>query len=278
MIVSYELKENEFKKISSIIYDTCRISLHNGKKELVQARLSKRLRKLGMLNFKKYLSFVESNREEFTIMVDYLSTNLTSFFREPQHFEFLKKEVFPFFITEKVKRLRIWSAGCSSGEEPYSLAILIKEYFENARSMDSLVLGTDISTRMLKAARDGVYTQSRLKNVPESVKTKHFVKLNNGDMPLYRIKPEVQNLVRIRYLNLMDSWPMKGPFDVIFCRNVMIYFDKKTQNELINRFHGILKAGGILIVGHSESLAGIEHDFKYVRPTIYMKKLKTAED
>ena len=269
MAANYELREEEFERISSIIHETCGINLHDGKKELVRARLTKRLRKLDLPDFREYLDFVESDENEFVAMVDSLCTNLTTFFREPDHFDYLVKEVFPSFNDNS--RIRIWSAGCSSGEEAYTLAILLNEYFPGISRMDCLVLATDISTRTLETAQRGVYTGRKLANVPGDILKRYFKPLRNSNEILFEVEQGLRTLIKFRYLNLMSRWPMKKPFDVIMCRNVMIYFDKITQRELVARFYDILKPGGIFMAGHSESLTGIVHNFKYVRPSIYQK-------
>lgn len=270
---SRRLPEEHFEKISRMMYDLCRINLHDGKKELVQARLNKRLRQLGLENYDQYLDYVERDASglELSVMVDSLTTNMTFFFREPDHFNFLKDEFLAKFDTNKEKKLRIWSAGCSSGEEAFTLAILLRETLPDIDRIDALVLGTDISGRVLATAKNGVYGEARLKDTPREIVSRYFAAFSDQDMTFHRVKPELTKLVRFRKLNLMESWPMKGPFDVIMCRNVMIYFDKKTQAELVGRFFNALRPGGFFIVGHSESLTAVAHNFKYVKPTIYMR-------
>ncbi|MBN2028041.1 MAG: protein-glutamate O-methyltransferase CheR [Actinobacteria bacterium] len=266
------LRDREFRLISGIVYDRCRLNLHKGKKALVQSRLSKRLRSLGIENFREYLDYVQENDAEFSIMLDCLTTNYTGFYREPQHFEFLTEVVFPQLDLAEQERIRFWSAGCSSGEEAYSVAIEMKKGLSDIEKKDTLILATDISTRMLDVARTGVYEKDRLANCPPDVLRSFFAHFGPEKGVLYRVRPEVAGLVRFRHLNLVGPWPMKRPFDVIFCRNVMIYFDKATRRELVHRFWEALKPGGILIVGHCESLASIEHAFEFLSPTIYMKR------
>lgn len=269
------LRDREFRLISGIVYDRCRLNLHKGKKSLVQSRLSKRLRSLGIENFIKYLDYVQENDAEFSTMLDCLTTNHTGFYREPQHFAFLTETVFPGLNLEGRKTIRIWSAGCSSGEEAYSIAIEMKKGLSDMERKDALILATDISTRMLAVARDGVYEMDRLANCPPDVLRSSFTDCGPEKGVLFKVSPEVARHVRFRYLNLVAPWPMKRPFDVIFCRNVMIYFDKDTQRELIHRFWDTLRPGGILIVGHCESLASIEHEFEFLSPTIYAKRTDT---
>jgi len=265
----YELKDREFRKISSIVYDACRINLRDAKKELVQARLAKRLRALGMDSYGDYLDLIEKDACEHTIMIDYLSTNLTMFFRERGHFNYLAEEVFPRISESSTGR--IWSAGCSSGEEAYTLAMLLRENLLKINLMDCLILATDISTRMLEAAKRGVYTAKRMENVPEDMLEKYFRKTGRAEETFFEAGAALKSLIRFRYLNLIGPWPMDAKFDAILCRNVMIYFDKPTQQELVARFYNLLKPGGIFIVGHSESLVGINHDYTFVRPSIYKR-------
>ena len=272
--MEFEIKEKEFKHISSLVYDSYGINLHVGKKELVRARLSKRLRTLGLTNFKEYIDYMErdSTKVEFTNMIDLLSTNLTNFFREDDHFKFLKKTLIPEWSNGINSRsIRIWSAGCSSGEEPYTIAIVIRRAMDILKGKDIKILATDISTRMLEVARNGIYSEDRLKTIPKDMRRKFFLKGNGESSNNYSVRKELREMVKLGRLNLLDEWPMKGQFELIFCRNVMIYFDKPTQGKLINRFWNILKPGGILMVGHSESLTGIQHSFKYIQPTVYRK-------
>jgi chemotaxis protein methyltransferase CheR len=268
--MSAELTEKQFKKISGIVYDLCGIHLKEGKEALVRARLMKRLRALGMENFNTYIHFIESDAgsRELEMMVDVMTTNKTSFFREPAHFDYLRDHVLPLV---RRRRMRFWTAACSSGEEPYSLAIFIREAVADIDLKDVKILATDISTRMLEKARRATYPKEALQEIPGHLLQKYFVKTPHTAPPMYRVKETVQNMVRLARLNLIDKWPMKGPFDVIFCRNVMIYFDRPTQQRLINRFWNYLEPGGYLFVGHSEGLSAISHKFQYVRPAVYKK-------
>jgi len=274
ILKSRVLSEEDFLTIGRIIYDLCRINLHAGKKELVQARMNKRLRQLGMDTYGEYLKYLEEDEtgREIANMVDILSTNLTYFFREPDHFEYLKDELARKQRSEELKRLRIWSAGCSSGEEAYTIAMVLRESVRNLDRIDSLILATDISTRMLAVAKEGIYKEQRFRDTPQELKEKYFELFGREEgCKVYKPRTDLSSLVRFRYLNLMDEWPMKGKMDVIFCRNVMIYFDKPTQSELVRRFYEAVRPGGIFIVGHSESLTGIKNDFRYENPTIYRK-------
>ncbi len=277
MAESIVLSESDFRKISNMVYDHCGINLHDGKKELVRARLAKRLRLGNFRTFPEYMNHVLEDKtgREFSILVDSLSTNLTSFFREVQHFEFLQSRFLPALLDKKREkrtfRMRAWSAGCSSGEEPYSIAIALLEATQGRGRWDTKVLATDISVSMLDIANLGIYDIERIKPVPSLQRQKYLVPHRANGQKVFEVSKRLRDTVIFSYLNLMSDWPIKGPLDFIFCRNVMIYFDKSTQAYLINRFWDLLDSGAILFTGHSESLTGIEHKFKYVQPTIYMK-------
>ncbi len=276
MLLSLKLSEAQFNEISDMVKGLCGINLHDGKKELVKARLTKRLRKLHFHDFAEYIAYVTSDTSgiELTAMLDALSTNLTSFFREPEHLDYLGREVIPRIIAKASKatpRLRIWSAGCSSGEEPYSIAVTASEAYGHLPLMDARILATDLSTRMLARATRGVYDGERIKGLSPCLRARYFRCVQTRPERLYRVNDCIRSLVHFARLNLMDHWPMRGPLDAIFCRNVMIYFDKPTQRMLIGRFSQLLASGGTLFIGHSESLTGIRHQFRYVQPTVYEK-------
>ena len=272
MTAGYELKESQYRKIGSVVYETARINLMDGKKDLVQSRLSKRIRLLGLAGFNEYLELIEKDGDEFTAMVNSLCTNTTTFFREQNHFDFLKDQFFAELQERNAHRIRIWSAGCSTGEEPFSIAMHFREHYPGLEKKDCLILATDISTKVLEKAREGAYPTDRLSGAPGHILRKYF-NVESGDSgAVYTVKPELKSLVKFRRLNLFEKWPMTGGFDVIFCRNVMIYFDRETQQELIDRFHGALRPGGCLVIGHSESLIGVKHNFRFVKPTIYRRE------
>jgi len=270
-----ELRDTEFEKISRLVYSHCGIHLHDGKKELVKARLSKRIREGNFKSFADYYDYVKTGEgtDEFIAMIDSLSTNLTSFFREDGHFRALSRIV-PALVRESGgrgrPRLRLWSAGCSTGEEPYTMAITALESAQGACA-DIRILAPDISTRVLKKAAQGIYPADRVKSIPPDLLRKYFQVGQGNWAGHYRVKRDVRDIVSFERFNLMDP-PVPGdPFDVIFCRNVMIYFDKKTQEGLVNRFHGRLARGGYLFIGHSESLTGLSHAFQYLEPSVYRK-------
>jgi chemotaxis protein methyltransferase CheR len=270
-----ELRDTEFEKISRLVHSHCGIHLHDGKKELVKARLSKRIREGNFKSFADYYDYVKTGEgtDEFIAMIDSLSTNLTSFFREDGHFRALSRIV-PALMLESGgrgrPRLRLWSAGCSTGEEPYTMAVTALEAAQGAGA-DIRILAIDISTRVLQKARQGIYPADRVKSVPPDLLRKYFQVGQGNWAGHYRVKRDVRDLVSFERFNLMEPPAVGEPFDVIFCRNVMIYFDKKTQEGLVNRFHGRLAKGGYLFIGHSESLTGLSHTFTYLEPSLYRK-------
>jgi chemotaxis protein methyltransferase CheR len=278
-----DLTEAEFRQISDLVYDYCRINLHDGKKELVRARIAKQLRAGGYSSAVEYIQRVESDPtgRELVLLIDSVTTNLTSFFRESGHFNFLTTKHLPGLMTKKRAtrelRLRAWSAGCSSGEEPYTLSMVLNKILEGQGAWDTKILATDISSRVLEIAKNGLYSETRLRDVPPDMLRQFFTLEPRGKQQadktkLYRVGPALRSLLTFRRLNLMDEpWPFNGRFDFIFCRNVMIYFDKPTQQKLVQRYWDALEPGGLLFTGHSESLTGIQHKFRYVEPTIYAK-------
>ncbi len=263
-----ELSQKHFKRIADILYSTSKITLQSGKEELVKSRLVKRMRALGLSGFDQYISTVDANPGELYQMVDLLTTNKTSFFRENAHFDFMKARILPVL---KGKGLRIWSAGCSSGEEPYTIAMVLHECFGAGELADTRILATDLSKRVLEKAAKGVYDEDILRDVPVPLIPKYFDCVDAKKPRKYAAKKNLRSLITFAPLNLMEDWPMTGPFDIIFCRNVMIYFDKPTQEQLVQRYWSKLKMGGYLFVGHSESLAGMTHSFDYVQPAVHHK-------
>jgi chemotaxis protein methyltransferase CheR len=273
-----KLSEKDFRRVSNVIYKHCGINLHGGKEPLVRARLAKRMRILKFDSFRKYVDFAlsDAGKHEFHSLVDSLSTNLTSFFREKDHFQYLINPFLPKLLEKKSglseHKIRIWSAGCSSGEEPYSLAITLIESIPDYQKWDVKILASDISTQILDRAKQGTYDQSRVKPLTKEQKRRFLIPNNIEGEKVYQVSRELQNIICFRYLNLMNEWPCKGPFDIIFCRNVMIYFDKPTQARLIERFGQCLAKGGVLCIGHSESLSGINHKYRFVQPATYIKE------
>ncbi|MFO7888256.1 MAG: protein-glutamate O-methyltransferase CheR [Eubacteriales bacterium] len=243
------------------------------KKNLIEGRLNNVIVTKGFDNFSDYLDYVDkdSSGKEATYLIDKLTTNHTYFMREEKHYDFMENSVLPYFQnTIKDRDLRIWSAGCSSGEEPYTTAILLKEFFNNNFiNWDSKILATDISSTALNTALEGVYSETTLSKLPNVWKMKYFQKTG---LNKYRISEEIRREVIFRKFNLMNkTFPFKKKFHLIFCRNVMIYFDRKTKNELIEKFYNHTIKGGYLFIGHSESVPRDETRYKYVMPSIYRK-------
>ncbi|WP_051327933.1 CheR family methyltransferase [Desulfatirhabdium butyrativorans] len=269
-IGSDELTEQQFRMVSEIVYRFCGIHLKEGKESLVRARLMKRLRALGISSFETYLQLIEgpSGQDELRQMIDVMTTNKTSFFRESAHFDFLVEHVLPDLRKES---LRFWSAACSTGEEPYTLAMILLEHLPGCSTKDVKILATDISRPVMAKAAAGRYGEKSVLDIPASYLQKYFSVQQSSEGRVYQIKPVVRSLARFACLNLLEPWPMKGPFQVIFCRNVMIYFDRQTQERMVQRFYDLIEPGGYLFVGHSEGLSGVRHGFTYVRPAVYRK-------
>lgn len=271
-VLSPELRDIDFDKIRKKVFELCGIDLHEGKRELVKARLGKRLREGRFRSFKEYYQYIvtEEGAEELIAMIDAISTNLTSFFREAGHFRKLES-LFPAMlnVTSGIPKINIWCAGCSTGEEAYSIAMTAREAMN--RSAGLKIWATDISTKVLKIAATGIYPEERVKKIPAELVKKYFA-MGQGDWRgHYRVKNFLQESIEFARFNLMETLPGRDLFDIIFCRNVMIYFNKETQAALVHRFYTCLKKGGHLFVGHSESLTGLPHQFKYIEPSVYCK-------
>lgn len=267
-----DLKPVHFEKICNMLYEACGIHLQAGKEGLVMARLAKRLNALKLVSFEAYLAHIHHDKtgHELSRMVDVLTTNKTNFFREQSHFDFLRHRILP-DLKHQSQGMRIWSAACSSGEEPVSIAILLREELPNIDRRDIKILATDISSEILGKARKATYRQDMLQDVPEVLLRKYFTRVGTADAPLYQVCEPLRRMVRFARLNLIDTWPMKGRFQAILCRNVMIYFDAPTRQRLVHRFYDYLEPGGFLFIGHSESLTGFSHPFHYVQPAVYVK-------
>jgi len=266
------MEKEIFDKFRQLVYEKSGITLREGKESMVSARISKRMRALGLSDHDDYFQLVSADESgsEAVELLDAISTNITHFFREPQHFEFLEKAVAG-WRAQGQRRFRFWSAACSSGEEPYSMAMTLRETARTS-GVDLKILATDISTRVLKLAMAGVYTEERLKNVSEDLRELCFRKSVVENEHRYEVKSEFKTSIVFRRLNLAEPpYPMHGPLDVIFCRNVMIYFDDQVRRRLLANMFDILKPGGYLMVGHAESLTGMVSKFKTVVPSIYVK-------
>lgn len=262
----------DFQAIGRLLDQVCGIQLTPGKERLVVSRLAKRLRALELDTFGHYLDYLarDSTREELLRMVDVLTTNKTSFFREPQHFDYLCRHILP-AVRGGESSLRLWCAGCSTGEEPYTIGILLRESVPDLDRRDVRILATDISTRVLTKARAAIYDEETVSTISPERRQRYLVRVQEQGAPTYQVHPSVRSLVRLARLNLMEEWPMKGPFDVIFCRNVMIYFDAPTRERLVQRYWQMLRPGGHFFVGHSESLSSLATSFRYVQPAVYVK-------
>lgn len=274
------LTDREFQKFSTLVYDTCGIKLPPIKKTMLSSRLHKRLRALGMASFKEYLEFVtgpEGREHELIQMLDVVSTNKTDFFREPDHFTLLTEKILP-EIEGRLqgggfrRQLRVWSAGCSSGEEPYTLGIVLAEYAARHPGFDFSVLGTDICTKVLAVAERAVYPNERLADIPKLLLHRYFMRGKGSQRDFHRVIPELRLKMTFRRLNFKEKdFGFDQPFDIIFCRNVIIYFDRSTQTALFEKFYHHLSPGGYLLIGHSETLEGIHDQLRRVAPTVYRK-------
>jgi len=268
-----EISDKEFVQIADYIKRHFGIHLNKEKKALVSGRLSNLLQSLNMSSFSEYLDYIMKDRtgEAARTFINRMTTNHTYFMREEDHFHFFSKHVLPELRSMvKDRDLRIWSAGCSTGEEPYTLAMLIDEYLGNEKAMwDAKLLATDISDQVLRKAANGIYTSESIAQVPQKWRLSYF-KYNGGQH--YEVIERIKQEVIFRRFNLMDRFPFRRKFHVIFCRNVMIYFDEKTKNELLEKFYDALEPHGYLFIGHSETTNRQASRFRYVMPAVYRKE------
>jgi chemotaxis protein methyltransferase CheR len=278
---SASLSVSDFSRLSSFIYNQCGIKMPDSKKIMVEARLRKRLSDLNMQNYAEYCDFLFSQRgseAEITHMVDVITTNKTDFFREPKQFSFLSNNALPEFVnidgTGIQRPLKVWSAGCSTGEEPYTLAIVLNEFGQKFTKYSFSILATDISTRVLEKAATGIYEEGKIAPIPKSLIHKYFLKSKNKEKKLVRVVPQLRSSVKFQWLNFMqDDFGIRETFDLIFCRNVIIYFDKPTQEKLIEKLVSQLKPGGFFFLGHSESIFSTNLPLVQVAASTY-KKIK----
>ncbi|MFW5761840.1 MAG: CheR family methyltransferase [Cyclobacteriaceae bacterium] len=272
-IFNTKLSIEEFNRLSVYINTNFGIKMPPEKKIMLQSRLQKRLRDLNIATFKEYIDLVFSENgvtSELIHMIDVVTTNKTDFFREAAHFDYITNEVLPLI---NGKQIKIWSAGCSSGEEVYTIAIILKEFLQNNNRFDFQILGTDISSRVLAKAVEAIYTEERIANIPIELKKKYFLKSKDRLNPAVRVIKDLRSKASFLRLNFMDSdyAVVKEMFDIIFCRNVLIYFDRPTQEKVISRLCQKLKYGGYFFLGHSESIMGMNLPLKQIRPTIFVK-------
>lgn len=272
MSASEALANSEFQFLQKLIYEETGIVIGDQKQEMIYRRISRRMRDLNIGVISDYCNILrdKNDQEEMNKFVNAVTTNLTSFFRENHHFDFLKDTFLKEFIASGKSRLRIWSSACSTGEEPYSIAIVLREVLSNRLDqLNAKILATDLDTQVIQTAKAGIYEKDRLKDLDSSIQSKWFS--SNNDL-VFEIDEKLKSLITFNKLNLLGPWPMAGKFDVIFCRNVLIYFDKKTQERLVDRFYDALEDNGILMLGHSESVLKGSDKFYNLGKTIYKKK------
>lgn len=262
------MKAHVFKEIRSVVQDASGIQIQDGKESMISARIGQRLKKLSLTDEVEYLEYLKDEFErELVELLNVISTNVTSWYREGEHFKILEEAV-KGWASDGQRRMRLWCAASSTGEEPYTICFTMSEALKNARNVDWRLLATDISTRVLHEASEGSYTPERLSGIPDAIRNRYF----DDEGSSHRVQQGLRNRVSFKRLNLSSPpFPMKGPLDAIFCRNVMIYFDTELRARLVAEFHRLLKPGGLLISGKSESLASVEGRFERAGPTTYRK-------
>lgn len=270
------MSDKDFEKFSKFVYQNVGIKLPPGKKTMIEARLQKRLRAGNFTSHKQYLEYLFSQaglKNELVSLIDTVTTNTTDFFREPKHFEFLINTLLPAWMDgpNRSKVLKIWSAGCSIGMEPYTLAMVLTDFKDKNPGFKFSLLATDISTDALKKAVRAVYDEERVQPVPQPMKKKFLLRSRDRDKRLVRVVPELRKLVEFKRLNFMEDFSFLETMNIIFCRNVVIYFDKSTQEVLFNKFCRQIAPGGNLFIGHSESLAGMDLPLRQLIPTVYQR-------
>jgi chemotaxis protein methyltransferase CheR len=270
----FAFSTGDFEFLAALAYERAGISLSESKRNLVYGRLSRRLRALGLSSFGEYREYLEEDGSEIERFINSISTNHTKFFREAHHFSHFRTSVAQTFAQQDqkraVRRLRVWSAGCSTGEEPYTIAVVLRREIADMARQDVKILATDIDTDVLAKASRGEYSADALESIPDPF-CRYFQPTEEGNTAAIKVAPDVRSLITFRPLNLVETWPMKGPFDAIFCRNVMIYFDAPTKSKLIERFIRLIKPGGFLYIGHSESLLGSHPSLHLMGRTIYRR-------
>ena len=275
-----ELSARDFQTVRQVVYDTIGVNLTEAKKSLVISRLSKRLRELKIKTFADYFRFLRDTPDEVEVMFNYLTTNVTRFFREKHHFEHICSEYLPFLESQArnngVKEIGIWSAGCSTGEEPYTLAMVLHNYFQHKNGWSINIMASDVNTEVLEKARTGIYSKQEILGIPYHYLKKYF-KLGVGpNEGFFKIKKVLRDLVTFRRINLVsqEKYPAAGSLNLIFCRNVFIYFSRETRQKILGFFHRSLLPGGLLFLGHSESIGtseGRDEDWLMLRHTIYKR-------
>ena len=272
-----EMGEGEFQRFSELIHTEFGIKMPPTKKVLLQSRFQKRLRSLGMSCYKEYCDYVfskEGREQERQHLIDVVTTNTTHFFREPKHWTIMNQTVMPDLWRRGIGRgqpLKMWSAGCSSGEEPYTLAMVLSEWAAGHSGFDFTILATDISHEILQKAMRAIYSMDKADEIPMEMKKKYVLKGKNKANPRIKMDKNLTSKVKFQRLNFMDNFSLPDKQDIIFCRNVVIYFDRATQEVLFNKFCNNLKQGGYLFIGHSESLSGMKLPIKQVAPTVFQR-------
>lgn len=267
------LSEKQFLQMSVLIADNFGIHLPLNKKELLPRRLRSRLKQLGLSSYSAYIEYLDNHWEqEKQYLANVVSTNLTSFFREKHHFDALENDILPYLIHRNrgSRKLRIWSAGCSSGEEPYSISMVLDKFSDELAGWDCKVLATDLDTDVLSIARSATYSEEQLEKVPVDLRAACLAKVADSNS-VYEFKDFIKQKVIFNQLNFLESWPMKNPFDIIFCRNALIYFEPKVQRMILDGFARFQKPNDYLIIGHSESLDSISSSYQLKGKTIYQK-------
>ena len=267
----FQMSKQNFTVISEVIYKYSGIVLKDIKEDMVYNRISRRVRKTGSLGFDDYLAMaLQQESVEFTHFVNAITTNFTSFFREFHHFDFIKNTAIPEWKSNlHRKKLRIWSAGSSTGEEAYSIAMTLNDQIPNA--WDTKILATDLDTNVVAQGESGVYSPDRVSDLSSKLVSQYFDKIGSGEKERVQVKKSLRDMTFFKPLNLLQDWPMSGQFEMIFCRNVVIYFDKPTQKLLFNRFADLLFPGGYLIIGHAESMYNLSDRFTSIGNTVYRK-------
>lgn len=275
----HKLSTDDFTFICQFVHNATGIVLNESKREMLYRRLARIIRERKLNSFSDYCYLLKTQtKKEESYFINAITTNLTSFFREQHHFDYLQQYEIPRIIAnhknamKQDKRIRIWSCASSTGEEPYSIAITILETMQaNLSKWDIKILATDIDTNVLEHCSLGIYNDNSIEELPKKIKQNYFVQGTGHNSSSVKVSKKLKSLITFKHLNILHDWPMKGPFDVIFCRNVIIYFDKKTQQELFAQYYELLKPGGLLILGHSENLGAYQHYFSNIGRTIYRK-------
>ncbi len=269
------LSKAQYDKLCQLIYNLSGINLGGGKEELLRSRMLKLLKASQTASVDEYISRMEadSTGELLVAFLDVVTTNKTNFFREARHFDFLQEEILP-HLDELCghEPLRIWCAASSTGEEPYTIAMVLLENKQYWLQRGASILASDLSSKVLNQASQGIYPTNKLEGIPQPLLHRYFLKGVKHRQGFVRVKNELRNMVKYARINLMDAFAFAQPFQIVFCRNVMIYFDRPTQERLVGKFYDVMTNGSYLFVGHSESLSGINHGFKFIRPALYRKE------